>query len=145
MAQYTVARVATALSTTTDFMTLVAPANRRVKINYIYISGQATASAANEVGIYIASTVGATGSAPIVAQPVDPWSAAAATVINTAWTTQPLVANPPIIRAGVNANGGTFVWQALKGQEIILQNAGNVSIRSITGTSLVTVTVGFEE
>lgn len=146
MSKYTVTRGSVALNTAADTLTLIAAANRAALINYIYIGALGVAAAANEVGIYFASTVGATPSGAIVPQGKDPWMApTAATTSATGWTTQPLIANPPLLRAALNANGGQWFWQAIKGEEFRLQNAGNFCIRAISGTSLVTVTVGFEE
>ena len=64
---YTITRTSTALSTTNDAMTIIAPASRTVRILSIRITGGATASAYNEV-LISRSTGGTTGGGAITPQ-----------------------------------------------------------------------------
>lgn len=144
MAFYSVTKALTALSTTTDLMTIISLANRRTKIHSIMIGGLATASAANSVMVQ-RSTGGATGSGAVTPEKMATDAPAAVTVVNTAWVTQPTLSGSPLLRLPVNANGGVVRWTAYPGREIELRNAEQLSIRSETGTSNVTITVEFEE
>lgn len=144
MAFYSVTRPLVALSTTTDLMTFISAANRRVRIHAILIGGLATASAANSVMVQ-RSTGGATGSAPVTPEKTATDAPAAVTVVNTAWVTQPTLSLTPLLRLPVNANGGVVRWTAYPGREIEIRNTEQLSIRSETGTSNITITVEFEE
>lgn len=146
MAIYTITKVNTALSTTLDSLTLIAAASRRFKVLKIYIVGGAAASAANEVGVYRATAAGVTPTGAITPQPVESQVAAAQTTTATGWTTQPTLGNPPLVRGIVNSNGGVLPWLPAKpGAELVFLGGETMSIRSISGTGLVTIEVTIEE
>ncbi len=142
-ARYSVTRTSAALSTTADNMTIIAPATRALKIWEIRIYGQGTTSTANEVAI-ARSTGGATGSGALTPTPLATLFAASGTTVNTAWVTQPTL-GVVIRRAGVNANGAYVPLVFMPGSEIDVPPSGQISIRSISGTSNVTTEVVFEE
>lgn len=133
----------TALNTSNDIMTFIAPANRRVRIHEISIGGMGTASAANELRV-ARSTGGTTGGGALTSEPVDPDSVAAGSTVNSTWSAQPTIGNV-ILRLPVNANGGIYRWVAKPGEEIVIRNSGQLSLRSAVGTSNVSVHVVFEE
>lgn len=142
-ARYSANRTSSALSTTNDTMTIIAPATRALKIWEVRIFGQGTTSAANEVAI-ARSSGGATGGGAITPTPLATLSSASGTTVNTTWTTQPTL-GVVIRRVGVNANGAYSPLVFMPGSEIDVPPSGQISIRSITGTSNVTVDVIFEE
>lgn len=142
-ARYTATRTSTALSTTNDAMTIIAPGTRALKIWAIRIYGGLAASAYNEV-LIARSTGGATGGGAITPTPKSTLSAAAGTTVNTTWTTQPTI-GVTIERMGVNANGGIAAKVFPPGGEIDVPPSGQISIRSASGTSAVSIEVEFEE
>lgn len=143
MAKYAITKASTALSTTTDLITIIAPASRRVKIYEILLGGLATASAANVLQV-ARSTGGATGASGITPVAIQSDSVAAASVVWSAWTTQPTLANV-LLRMPVNSNGGVLRWVALPGNELELRNSEQLSLRSEVGTGNISITVFFEE
>jgi hypothetical protein len=143
MFPYSLSRSNTALSTTADWLTILANANRSLRIIELSFGGMATASAANEV-MLMRSTSGATGSAAVAAVPLHSNAPAAAFTNFTAWVTQP-TAGGVLLRIPVNANGGVYRWVARPGQEIIVPANTQVSIRSAVGASNVTGHVIVEE
>jgi hypothetical protein len=143
-ARYNVNRTSTALSTTNDLVTIVAPSTRALKIWKIAIYGQGTASANNEIAV-ARSTGGSTPGGGITPQPLATLSAASATNAYTTWTTQPTLGTVIVDRFSVNANGGTDVHNYPFGQEIDVPPSGQLSIRSTSGTSNVTIDIVFEE
>jgi hypothetical protein len=142
-ARYSANRTSSALSTTADTMTIIAPSTRALKIWEIRVYGQGTASAANELAV-ARSTGGTTGGGAITPTPLATLSAAAGATVNTTWTTQPTL-GVVIRRIGINANGAYAPLIFLPGNEIDVPPSGQISIRSISGTSNVTVEVIFEE
>ena len=134
--------------TTNDVLTLTAPAVRRAFCHEVSVSGLGTASAANELDVARATTVGATPTAQTPAQ-IDPLSAAAASTVATAWTTQPVVSAVKILRLGCNSNGGVYRWVAKPGEEIALYDTvttGQLSVRfGVGGSQQMAVGIVFEE
>lgn len=142
-ARYSANRTSSALSTTADTMTIIAPSTRALKIWEVRFYGQGTATAANEIAV-ARSTGGATGGGAITPTPLSTLASAAGTTVNTTWTTQPTL-GVVIRRVGVNANGAYAPLVFMPGNEIDVPPSGQISIRSISGTSNVTVEVVFEE
>jgi len=147
MATYTVSRDNTALSTSSDFMTIIPATNHSLQIIEISVGGMGTASAANSLGVY-RSTGGTTGGGAITPTPVGRISSAippaSGTVVNTTWTGQPTLGGL-LLALPVNANGGIYRWVARPGEEILCVAADEISLRAITGSSNVTVTVVFSD
>lgn len=145
MAKYSVTRASSALSTTTDSITIIPASGRRIKIYEVIVGGLATASAANALMVS-RSTGGATPASALTPQPVVTDQAASTTLVWTAWTTQPTInAGGPLLRIPVNSNGGVFRWVARPGDEIEARNLEQISLRSETGTGNVSITVSYEE
>ena len=142
-ARYSISRTSSALSTTNDTMTIIAPSTRALKIWEVRIFGQGTASAANEVAV-ARSSGGATGASALTPTPLATLSPASGVTVWSAWTTQPTL-GVVIRRIGVNANGAYSPLVFMPGSEIDVPPSGQISIRSISGTSNVTVDVIFEE
>lgn len=146
---YMVSRSNSALSTTADLLTIQAAAGRSIKIHEIAVAGMGTASAANELGIFRQTALGATAATFIVPEKTNPALPASAFTANTAWTTQPAISAVALLRLGVNANGGVFRWVAKPGQEIELPGSatftGALSLRSVVGASNVSIHIIVEE
>lgn len=148
MSTYTVSRSNVALSTSNDLITFTPAANRAIQIIEISVGGMGTASAANELGVYDVTTAGVTGSGALTPTKINRFAPAAASTINTAWTTQPVVGGE-ILSLPVNANGGIYRWVARPGEEITVIGGATtnfqLSLRSAVGTSNVSVHVVFIE
>lgn len=144
MSMHSVTRSNVALNTANDLLTFIAAASRKIKIHEISVGGMGTASAANEIAVQ-RSTGGTTGGGAISPESVDPDSLAdAVTVVNTTWSAQPSLSGTPILRLPVNANGGVYRWVAKPGQEIVVRNSGQLSVRPAVGNSNVSIHVVYE-
>lgn len=143
MPLYTVTRTSSALSTANDTLTVVATSSKPLRIYIVDIKGMGTTSAANEV-LLMRSTGGTTGGGGITPSPTNTGSAAASFNVYTTWSAQPS-AGAVLWRFGVNANGGIDKFVAIPGAEISVPVSGQVSIRSASGTSNVTVDLLVEE
>lgn len=134
--------------TTNDAITLTAASSRRCWLHEVSVSGLGTASAANELAVSRATTVGVT---PTAQTPdlIDPHSAAASATVATAWSTQPVVNAVKLLRLGCNSNGGVYRWVAKPGMEIALfstTTTGQLSFRfSVGGAQQMGIHIVFEE
>jgi len=140
---YTASRASSALSTTNDTVTIICGASKTIRIKRIVFGSMGTASAANEIFIS-RSTGGTTGGGAITPTPHAAEQPASGCTVYTTWSAQPTL-NVTILRATLNANGAVWVWVATPGEEIILRNSEQLSIRSVSGTSSVVVDVTWEE
>jgi hypothetical protein len=141
-ARYNVNKTATALSTTADAVTITAPSGRSLKIWAIRVYGMGAATAANEI-LVSRSTGGATPVA-ITPVPLNSDSAAATFTAASGWTTQPTL-GVTIDRIGINANGAYSPLVFMPGTEIDIPGGGQVSLRSVSGTSSVTISIIVEQ
>lgn len=136
--KYYIPLAAFTLSTTNSSLTIISGATRALKISEIYLSGQGTASAANDVGLYRVGNAGVTGAGAIAVAPLNPAAPAASFTNFTSYTTQPVIGTK-ILDMPVNANGGVFYYRPPVGQEIEIPAgnvaAGTVTLRSVSGTS----------
>jgi hypothetical protein len=144
MPLFTVNRTSTALSTSNDYLTIVAANNRPLRIYIVDIKGDGVASAANEVGLY-RSTVGVGGGGGITPAKVNSGSAAAQFVVYTTWSSSQPTLGDLLWRFSMNANGGIDKFVAIPGAEIPVPVSGQISIRSIDGTSNAIVNLLIEE
>ena len=143
MPLYTVTRTSSALSTANDSMTIIASASKPLRVYIVDIKGMGTTSAANEV-LLSRSTGGTTGGGAITPSPTNTGSAAASFTVNTTWSAQPTL-GVTLWRFGVNANGAVDKFVAIPGAEISVPVSGQLSIRSASGTSSVTMNALVEE
>lgn len=141
---YSVTRTSAALSTTADLLTLVASATKPLRVYIADIKGMGVSSAANEV-LMSRSTGGTTGGGALTPQPAATSSGAASFQAFTTWSAQPTLNAQPLWRFSVNANGGIDKFVAVPGAEISVPVGGQISFRSATGTSNVTINVLVEE
>jgi hypothetical protein len=140
---YTVSRTGTALSLTNDYLTLICPSTRALKIKEIRVAGGGTASAAAEL-LISRSTGGVTGGGAITPVPLATLSPASGCTVNTTWGTQPTI-GVTIRRAAFNANGALNPIIFMPGQEIEVPPSGQLSFRGGLSTSLAAIEVAFEE
>lgn len=143
MPLYTVTRTSSALSTANDTITIVASATKPLRVYIVDVKGMGTSSAANEV-VLARSTGGTTGGGGITPTPTNTGSAAASFSVFTTWSAQPTLGSV-LWRFGANANGGIDKFVAIPGAEISVPVSGQLSLRSISGTSNVVVDALVEE
>lgn len=143
MAVYQVTVTSTALSTSNDSVTITAASGKPLRVLHASVSGMGTASAANEVAL-ARSSGGTTSGGAITPRPVSSDSGAAGFTVATTWSVQPTLGNV-LHRFSVNANGGYAPYNPLPGAEVTVPSAGQLSIRSIAGTSNVVINLTIEE
>jgi hypothetical protein len=136
MALFSVTRTSSALSTTNDTVTITAHATKPLRVLYVEASGMGTASAANEI-VIARSSGGTTAGGAITAAPLAGSGSAGFTVATT-WVAQPSLSTV-LHRLSVNANGGKDRFNPAPGLEIEVPAGGQISIRSASGTSNVTI------
>jgi hypothetical protein len=143
MAIYTVQRPSSALSTTADTLTITASTTKPLRVLIVDIKGMGTSSVANEIGLY-RSTTGSGPAGALTPVPINSNSSAASFTVYTGWTTQPSL-GVKLWEFGVNANGGIDKFVAIPGAEFQVPVAGVISLRSISGTSNMVVTLMIDE
>jgi hypothetical protein len=133
MPLFTVNRTSAALSTTADYLTIIASSTKPLRIYLVDLKGDSTASAANEV-LMCRSTGGAGFGGAITPVKVNTNSAAASF---SAYTSASGAASlgDVLWRFSVNANGGIDKFVAIPGAEFQVPVSGQISIRSTDGTS----------
>lgn len=139
---YSIVNPGTALSTTADNLTFQAYTTGQTRVLEIMIGGEATASAVNRVSVQRAGTA-ITSNTAITPEKFNLRSPAALGTYGKAGT-QALVGNP-MLSIAFNAFGGFIRWVAAPGEEIYCSNGEVLSIRSASGTSIVSSTGIFEE
>jgi hypothetical protein len=144
MPLFFVNKPSTALSTTADAIVITASATKPLRIYFAKVGGGGTASVANEV-VMQRSTGAPSGGSAITPVKANPNSAAASFTAKYDSTGTSLTANEVLHRFTVNANGGIDPFQAFPGGEISVPVSGQVSIRSVSGTSNAIVNVTVEE
>ena len=117
--------------TTQDMLTVTAAAANIALIHEVSISGEGTASAANELVVNRPSTLGVTPVAQVPAL-YDPDSAAFTGTVATSFTTAPVLGTVSLLRLGCNTNGGVYRWVAKPGEEIRLRNNVTVSVSQLS-------------
>jgi hypothetical protein len=139
---YSIINSGATLSTSADTLTFQAASAGQGRILEIIIGGEATTSAVNRIAIQRAGT-SITGNSVITPEKFNTRSPAAAGTYGKTGT-QALSGNP-LFSLALNAFGGFIDWKAAPGEEIYFVNSEVVSIRSLSGTSTVTMTGVFEE
>ena len=146
MAKFTLNRQNVTVTNGNDISTLVAGTGKRLKLLRFSATANGTASGTqNIIQIARASTVGVTGSAPITPQPIFAGAAAAVSVVNTAWATQPVVNANAGFAFNLSSNGAIRTEQWLPEDAIELAPTENLSIRSISGVTPITIDLEFDE
>lgn len=127
-------RARAALSTTADYLTIVAVADHPLWIMLAELKGAENSVADNEV-ILQKSTGGTTGGGAITPN----GDGTPSFSVFTTWSAQPTLAAPAAgderWRFGVQALGGVDKFQALPGTHILVPAGEKVSLRSLSGTS----------
>ncbi len=143
MRTYTIARKGITPTVGNDLLTIIAPANKAIRIKRIRASGEATASTVMRTIIH--RSTGGSGSIPLTPEKTSTTDPAAGSTIVQAWlTTQPAPSGNPLYNEGWNAFGGGFDL-TLDGREIYLVNTEQLSIRADAGIGLMDLDVEFEE
>lgn len=136
-------------ATTTAIATVISGATRSFLLLEVDLNGQATASAANEVGVYRVATAGVTGASPLTFTPNDspnmtgttPALAFSGTGFGS-YTTQP-VAGALAQNVPCNGNGQRYFWRCNPNlnNAIVVPGgnnaAGSLAVFPISGTSAV--------
>jgi hypothetical protein len=143
MALYTVTKTSAAASITNDSVTILASSTKPLRVYIVDIKGDGTASAANEI-LLSRSTGGTTAGGAITPSKVVSTSSAASFTTATTWSAQPTLGDT-LWRFSVNANGGIDKFIAVPGAEISVPVSGQLSIRSIDGTSNIIINMLIEE
>lgn len=143
MRTYAIGRKSITPTVGNDLLTIIAPANKAIRIKRIRASGEALASTAMRT--LIQRSTGGSGSIPLTPEKTSTTDPAAGSTIVQVWlTTQPTPSGNPLYSEGWNAFGGGFDL-TLDGREIYLVNAEQLSIRADLGTGLMDLDVEFEE
>jgi hypothetical protein len=146
---YHTTKTAAAVVAGNDVMTFAAGATRSFRIVGVIASGEGTASAANEFAFFRTTTLGITGTVPIVPAPTNTAAGAFSGVVNTAWVTQPVVSTAGMARFGVNSNGGVLAKSFTDLEKIDVAGgaaaASSVSLRCVSGSGTIGFTVVIEE
>jgi len=143
MRGYTVSRKGVTPTVGNDLMTIIAPANKMIRIKRIRVTGEATASTAMRTVIQ-RSTGGTTPGGALTPEKTTTSDPAASTVVDTTWATQPTLSGSPLYNEGWNAFGGGFDL-TLDGRELYLVNSEQVSIRADAGTGVMSLEAEVEE
>jgi len=143
MRTYTVSRKNVTPTVGNDLMTIIAPANKMIRLKRIRASGEAAASTVMRT-IIQRSTGGATPGGALTPEKANTSDPAASTVVDTTWGTQPTLSGAPHYNEGWNAFGGGFDL-TLDGRELYLVNSEQVSIRADAGAGVMDLEVEFEE
>jgi hypothetical protein len=144
MAKYILSRSNVALSTSDDTLTIISASSRRFRLVEVLIGGMGTASAANELRVN-RSTGGTTGGGALTPVKESADAPTQAFTNFTTWSAQPSLSGDPLIRLPVNANGGVVRWLARADEQFECRNGEQLSFRSATGTSNVSLTVVIDE
>lgn len=140
MPLFTVTRTSAGLSTSLDYITVLASSTKPLRIYVADFKGDGTASAANEV--LMARATGASGGSAITPVKVNSNSAAASFTVTSGGSSTP---GDILWRFSVNANGGIDKMVAIPGAEIQVPVSGQISIRSTDGTSNMIANLLIEE
>jgi len=144
MPLFMVTRTATALNPAADLLTITASNTKPLRILMAKLGGAGIAPAANEV-VMQRSTIAPVGGTSIIPAKVNTGSAVANFLANGGTSTPQLTANEVMHRFTVNANGGIDPFVALPGGEISIPVGGQMSFRSVSGTSNAIINVLVEE
>jgi hypothetical protein len=143
---YTISRPSFALNTNNDTLTVVASNTKPLRLMIVDLKGLGNSAAANEVRLSRSSggTSPVNTSTPAVIGKLNSASPAPSFSVYTGWTGQPTLTET-LWPFSVNANGGQDKFIALPGAEISVRVGEQVSIRSASGTSNVSVALLVEE
>jgi hypothetical protein len=115
-----------------DLLTIISPANRRVRLVQFDVAGRGSTSAAQQLNIS-RSTGGTTPGGALTPNKADHTDLPTATFTTaTTWAAQPTVDNN-FVPIGWNALGGANRWIPPKGSIYEARNGENISIRAPSG------------
>jgi hypothetical protein len=120
-----------------------------LRIEEVYIGGEATTSTVVRMALRRISTAGATWT-DIAPAKLQPLSAAAVSQGYAIAGTDPVIASTsPMLALGFNAFGGVVRWVAAPGEEIFATTAtapnGELNLSAVSGVALISAHLVFEE
>jgi hypothetical protein len=140
---YTITRNNVSPKVANDLLTIIAPANKSIRILHITAWGEATSSTAMRTVIQ-RSTGGTTGGGAATPEKLNTSDPAAGLTAYTTWSAQPTLSGSPLFNRSWNAFGGGFDLP-LEDKPIHLVNSEQLSIRNTVGTGLMSLEVVVEE
>jgi hypothetical protein len=140
---YSGTRGGATMATNADLWTYTAASAGQGRALEVNIGGEATVSAVTRVGLYNSAS-GATPTNQTM-EKFSTRSPAAAGTFASAWTTAPTLNTNPVLWFAFNAFGGGDKWVAQPGAELYVVNSEKISMRSSSGTSVVSSHLILEE
>ena len=147
MALFSLSRGGVTMNTANDLITVIAAASRKFKVVDMVFAGNGATSAVAaycEVGLYL-STGGTTGGGALAPKKWETDEPTQGFTNFTTWSVQPSLSGDPYYRVGFQAYGGIFSKPIMPQRDLIFRNAEQLSIRPISGTSVVTFTLVLDE
>lgn len=147
MALYSLSRGSATMNTSNDLITIIAAASRKLFVRDIIVGGTGATSAAAaycEIGLYL-STGGTTGGGALTPKKWETDEATQAFTNFTTWSAQPSLSGDPYYRLPFNNYGGVLGKPIKPIGDLIIRNSEQFSIRPISGTSAITLTVVVDE
>ena len=147
MSLYSLSRGGVTMNTAQDLVTLVAASNRKFKVvDMVFAGNAATSSSAAycEIGLYL-STGGTTGGGALTPKKWETDEPTQGFTNFTTWSAQPSLSGDPYFRIGFQAYGGVFSKPIMPQRDLIFRNAEQLSIRPISGASVVSFTLVVDE
>jgi hypothetical protein len=147
MALFTLSRGSATMNTSNDLITIISASARKLVLVDILIGGTGATSAAAaycEVAIY-RSTGGTTGGAALTARAWETEQGAAAFTNFTTWAAQPSLSGDPYYRLPFQNYGGVVGKPIKPIGPLVIRNTEQISIRPISGTSAITLSVVVDE
>ncbi len=150
MAAYALSINGATASTSNDTVTLVTTATgagSNIALYEMHLGGEASTSAVLRLAVD-RSTGGTTGSAALTIVKLSPSAPTASFTNFTAWVAQPTLSGSRPLTPTFNAFGGQYKWMAAPDRPIVVGTQGaaaNLSVRSLSGTSVYSGTLLIEE
>jgi hypothetical protein len=135
------------MNTSNDMLTVLAGASRKLKVLDLIIGGTGATSAAAaycEVGIFL-STGGTTGGGALTPKKWETDEPTQTFTNFTTWSAQPTTSGDPYYRFVFNNYGGVLGKPIKPIGDLIIRNSEQLSIRPVSGTSVVTFTLVVDE
>ena len=147
MARFTMSRGSATMNTANDLLTIIAAASRKLLLVDLLLGGTGATSAAAaycEVGIYL-STGGTTGGGALTPKKWETDNPTQGFTNFTTWSVQPTLSGDPYYRIPFNNYAGVVGKPIKPIGDLIIRNSEQISIRPISGTSAITLTVVVDE
>lgn len=150
MAAYNITISGATLSTSNDTATFVTAATgvgSMISLYEVDFGGESASSTVNRIA-FDRSTGGTTGGGAYTMVALNPASAAASGLaVYSTWSAQPTLSGSRVLTPCFNGFGGRYRWEAAPDRPIIVGTQGaaaNLSVRSLSGTGVVSGDLKFE-